>query len=507
MPSFNTSVKTAVLLLTTLLTGLLPADVYCRNLPSASRLALGGGTAYLSGPEAHFVNPANLMIRTHHRNRQLKLGGGVLAATEGFDPTRPMDLVDRMDLLFVPGRTTGNSEALEIVPVVTDAPLKYRLHHHYDVTPFAFTWMNVHSARSLSFRSRGISSSEISHSWFHRDDRPAQESEELNRHIRDRYAVYHEVSLAFASEVTMYNRWYSGLNTLLFGIAPKVLIGGMHWDLTYESHYHAEDGQWRNTKNLQGNTAGPFSSYLSDLMYSSDHAGAFNSNIPPHANLITSGVGFGFDAGVTYIIPIGGDITLSPHIRHPLRRSLRFSFSLTDIGVIYYFENARKVTTAEISRLYNELPDHHERYTGKPADFFQFITADSVENAVMDQLIADPVSFYTRQLPTELNMGTVLQYDLISLMIDASYRLNPNDFEKDKWRGSAGLVLRMFRYFPLMASIQMDPNHNLSFGAGAGMDFGFFSLTGATRLFQDRSDGTEDWLGQAISVMELKIRF
>jgi hypothetical protein len=481
--------------------------LHAQMIATPDQIALGGGVAYSTGLSAHFNNPANLMVRKGHRRHEITLGLGGVHRSTGVSVRNAMNLPDEVLPYFIP-------EYPEPSPMVTPADLERYFHasdrfhqtHSYEVIPVGYTWTGKNRAYSIAMRSRGISSFEFNSNWFESADESSEAEAVFVRFLNDNYQVHHEISFAMAREVTMINQWQAGLNTLYIGLAPKVLFGGMHSRTRYRSEYHAVDEGWQNSVFMEVQTSGDMTRYLEDLLATGNAAMAYNNRISPSSSLNTSGIGIGLDAGLTYIIPLGDDISLSPHSEEPLRKSLRLSVALTDLGAIHYSGNPGDWASRTVIRTYPDIQGNQMRYHGKPGELLRYIQDDSVEESVMDNLNRTDDTAFSIQLPTEVHLGAALQYRFFASVIDLNYRFNSPDFRTDGWRVSTGAEIRPLRFLPLMGSFQLNPGGETAIGAGMGLDVGYIRASGAVRFFRtDEEDAS--WYVNSISALSLQVRF
>ncbi len=476
-------------------------------IATPDQIALGGGVAYSTGLSAHFNNPANLMIRKDHRRHEVTVGLGGVYRSTGISVRNTLNLPDEVLPYFVP-EEPGSST------LVTDAELERyfygsdRFHqtHSYDMIPVGFTWSGENRAYSIALRSRGISSFEMNKNWFESASGSSGSQAGFVRFLNESYQVHHEVSFAMAREVTMINQWQAGLNTLYVGLAPKLLIGGMYSRARYRSEYQAVEEGWQNSGFMEVQMAGDMTRYLDDLLASGNAAMAFRDRVSPSSNLNVSGLGLGLDAGLTYIIPLGDDISLSPHSEEPLRKSLRFSVAIIDLGAIRYSGNPGEWASRTVMRTYPDIQGNQVRFDGKPGEFLRYIHDDSVEEVVIDNLNRIDDSAFSVQLPTEVHVGTALQYRWFASVVDLNYRFNSSDFRTDGWHVSAGAEVRPFHFLPLMGSFQLKPGGDTAVGAGAGLDLGYLRASGAIRLFRTQEEQAR-WNVNSISALSLQIRF
>lgn len=468
---------------------------------------MGGGVTFVEGSAAQFYNPANLMIQTSHRTRQITLGMGGIYYSNGMQIDRFDRFPEQIQPYFMPKnlpQTTAVSDDI-LLQMFSDDDHYYQT-QKYDVIVFGASWQNGSIARSIALRSRGLSSFEMNRNWFHSNAEHLNDGEDFTRYLNENYHVYHELSVGLAREVTMFNRWQSGLNTLLIGLSPKLVFGGMHSEVGFRSEYSPGDGDWQNTKQFYAKAAGDVDRYISDLMISGRADQAFSNHLNPHSNLDINGYGLGLDAGLTYIIPIGNDVSLSPHIHEPLKKSLRFSIAVTDFGMVRFNENPREWNSRSIMRTYQELPETDSRYYGHPGEIFHYLKSDPEEQSVFENIVDNDSQAYVVQLPTEVHLGTAFQYNRFTSVFDMNYRFNSSDFGTNGWHSSLGTELRILRFLPIRGSVQMNADRDFSFGMGAGLNLGFVNLSGAIRIFNP-DHPHKGWYTNSLSVMALNIRF
>ncbi len=478
-----------------------------QTVATPGQTALGGGTAFSTGLSAHFNNPANLMTRQDQRRHQVAAGAGGFYYSTGAALRNPFALYDELLPYFIP-------EDLESVAELDPADRERmffgsdRFHQTqaYEIIPVGYTWTGKNSAYSLAFRSRGISSFEMNRNWYENALEGEDTEATFLRYMNDNYQVYHEISVAFAREVTMVNQWHSGLNTLYIGLAPKLLLGGMYSQIRYRSEYRPDGDIWLNTESMEVQAAGNMNAYLEDLLFSNDPAQASRNHLGSSSNMNTSGYGIGLDAGLTYIIPLGDDTSLSPHSSEPLRKSLRFSIALTDLGAIRYGRNPGEWQTRTVTRPQSQISENSARFDGKPGEFLQYLHENSQESTVLDNLDRTGDSPFTIQLPTELHTGAALQYRWFASMIDLNYRFNSPDFRTDGWRLSLASEVRLLDIIPLTGSVQLNPGGYAAIGAGAGLDLGYLRVSGALRLFRSDEESPQ-WQINSISGLAMQVRF
>jgi hypothetical protein len=478
-----------------------------QTIATPGQTALGGGTAFNTGMSAHFNNPANLMIRQDHRRHQVTAGTGGFYYSTGGPLRNPLRLYGDLLPYFVPDDPTV---PVELAPAARDRMFhgtdRYHQTQSYEIIPVGYTWTGKNRAYSLALRSRGIGSFEMNRNWYS-EDHPGEDADvAFVRFLNENYQVYHEASFAFAREVTVVNQWHSGLNTLYIGLAPKILFGGMYSQIRYRSEYQPDGGNWLNTETMKVLAAGDMSAYLKELQFSDNAMMASRNHLGPSSNTNTSGIGIGLDAGLTYIIPLGDDTSLSPYSTEPLSKSLRFSIALTDLGAIRYARNPGEWQSRNVIRPRDDISENSVRYDGKPGELLRYLHDNSFASNVFNNLDRTDESAFTIQLPTEFHAGAAVQYRWFVSMIDLNYRFNSPDFRTDGWRLSLASEVRLLGVLPLSGSVQLNPGGSAAIGVGAGLDLGYFRFSGAVRFFRT-DEVSPEWRVNSISGLALQVRF
>lgn len=471
------------------------------------RIGPGGGTAYQTGVSAQFTNPANLMIPRGGKNNYATIGMASFYDSHGLPLEFFYKIPDDIAPFFLP------DEAPRFLPA-TETALNKRFQDgarhnrllHYDIVPFGYGWMREESARAVAFRSRGFSAFEINRNWHETKSGEPGDFESLTRYLNAWELLFHEISFGFAREVTLFNRWFSGLNTLYAGFSPKVVFAGTHSDTRYSAIYSYEDGNWQNRQELYLRQSGVHRGYLSDLIDSGSSKKAFRDNMSRFSSVTLHGYGAGLDAGLTYIIPLGSDLALSPFVQEPLRKSIRFSISFTDLGMIRYHHQAHKSETSLEEKTSEPVVSPY-LYDGKPGDFFAYLYADSSAKNLLSDIDTTTLSGYLGHLPAQCHLGTLFQYKRVVLSLDFSYLFGLQELQPSGWHSSFGTEIRPFAFLPLQFSIQRNADGDFAYGTGAGLDFSFLHLGAAMTLFQDKTNESTDELVNRFSFLSMEIRF
>ncbi|MEX1136886.1 MAG: DUF5723 family protein [Balneolales bacterium] len=455
---------------------------------SQQSISMGGGASYITGPAANFYNPANLMIRDNIRPNKLILAQGGFYLSEGIkaeDLTQDYigfgDYFTNFDATK-PRPDYSSSEILQL-RFSNDNSI-FSNSARFDIIAFGFSFTRKQHAFSLALRSRSTNSFEISRGWYDDTFQSSGQEDKLERTLRQNVQTYHELSLGFAREVSMVNGWIPGLNRLYFGIAPKLMVGGMFFDGDYTSTYFRDQG---------GNDMQYTSQYSARSVADKQPSLAPKSDASSSTNLMTgqrqslfepTGTGVGLDVGLTFVMSLDDDNSLAPKSDGPLRKSLRFSVSMTDIGFISYNEQPLVLRTSSDTTRAASTPENiHRDFTGQIGEFTSFISEKSDKSESLGAATSVEKKF-NYKLPAALHLGSALQYNRFLVAVDAEYQISPVRFDQQGWHTRVGTEFRLLKFIPLRSGITLNPSMETTLGIGAGIDAGLWEVSVATQLKQ-----------------------
>ncbi len=471
---------------------------------TAENMALGGGgTAYLTGFEALFVNPANLYIQEKNYNLQISL----LQGGAYFDSAVPIqnnnDRFSRFRTSLLPYNdlnenrliTDGDRNSILDRNYPGERAVSY-LHSKTDLYWLGMKWNRADRSYALALRTRTMSSYEIGRGYFSAD--PVERNGEMviDRSFRHQYQVLNELSFGYAESFTFLNGLITRLSEFIVGIAPKVVLAGPHLDSEYFNVYTAvgeADGWQREARfnqlgsgffsasgaqELLSGTASPLESSFSDL---------FNP----------SGVGIGLDIGITYLITFGSDLSVLRRQDVPTEKSLRFSFSINDLGALHHFRNPRMLSMPEIDESTVPEEELSELYfQGAPNEhqFFLNQFSDSPYNMV-DSVVDGS---YETLLPTTINAGALFQISRLKMMGDISYNIARSRFSPNLPVTYLGVELRPLTFLPLRAGTRLAPGLQGYYSFGGAIETTYFDLTAAVQLKSRNIGPTTEILGASL---------
>lgn len=466
----------------------------------------GGGTAYLTGYEALFVNPANLFIQEKNYKLQITLlqGGyyfdSLLPVNGNHDRfNRYRDVIHHYD----PARgiiTLDDESRNQLLErSFNDTRIKGEFSILTDFTWLGLKWVRPERSYALAMRTRMASRYEIGRGNFTSIPNELNGNILLDQSLRQRYEVFHELSFGFAESFTYLNGLAPKLSEFIIGAAPKIVVAGSHIDALYTNRYefNNENGFWNQDLGFQQTSSGAVSDYAEEVFI---HAGTpSESPVYSLSDLLQpSGIGAGLDIGITYLITFDDDLSMLRHQNEPTEKSLRISFSVTDLGAIYHFKSpltieseSVDIDTNRISQptpyLYQGAPNEHISFLSRLEDF-----------QILNQSITSQSKSFETLLPLTVNTGGLLHYKRLKVMGDLSYSIIQSAFRPSGFSSYLGIEVRPLQYLPIRAGTRLAPHLQGFYSLGTGVETGWFDLN-ASFLFKSKNNTpTSEILGASV---------
>ncbi|MEX2639920.1 MAG: DUF5723 family protein [Balneolales bacterium] len=469
--------------------------VHAQPVLSQQTVSMGGGSGYITGPAANFFNPANLMIRDKLRRNRLVLGQGGFYLSEGVAAADLLNEYNAFEARFsrYNGRNTHQDYSSEEILQrrFPDDNTTFAATARYDVLAFGISFLREDYAFSLALRSRSSNAFELNRGWYDPALPAGDDGEMLERKLRQNLQTYHEISFGLAGEVTLINGMMPGMNKLYFGIAPKLVAGGLFFKGDYSSVHFRESGEGPM----------PYAREFSASGMLSRSAGSF-SEASGSSLLETAGLGLGLDVGFTFIKGLDDDVSLAPGSGETLRKSLRFSLSMTDIGFVSYKEQPVLLNTRNDAGASGSSPPEFTgwRFIGQVGEFADFIGGNAGDATVQTSAGEKRV---TQKLPAAVHLGTVFQYNRLMASVDLEYELNPVHFHKQGWQTSFGAELRLLNILPIRSGVSFSPAMDPLVGLGVGFDADIWEFSIAAQ-FKKGYDDRVHTIGLAVAALQFR---
>lgn len=451
--------------------------------------------SFVSGSSALALNPANIALPVYRMNHELMLGsikGGLhqgIAIENSFGELQGfyqdwflIDPLQMSNRTFVEGASGGEN---------------FNMVYH-DVVPLGFTRRNSSFTWGISVRTRSYNASYQNEGWYSPEQQAISD-----RRMKQRMLTFHEIGVGYARPLEMVAGWRSGLNTVILGFNSKFIAGGLYADAEYHSRYISDENEKvQQSATMTSVSTGALKESVDQMMHGQESGLAYSSAVTDYSMYEVLGYGAGLDVGVTWVIAFGDDAALAPGKDEALRRNLRLSVSVNDIGAIYYGDEIDHAAGSGSTLM--DMPESSPYvFEGRPGELHRYIDAHPSENKIYQSLeYQEPVEWV--QLPTTLNLAGSLHFDRFMLGADARYQFHDYNYFERGWHVRLTSESTFLRFFPIRSSIILDPGFNPAFQFGAGLDFGYVDLSFDARIISD--SGGRMYLRE-FGVGMVKIRF
>jgi hypothetical protein len=474
----------------------------------------GAGVASSKGLASSGHNPANLMLFEREQRWEFRIGNAMARNKHGFDLSATGLPADHLHAYFfssVPPvfPSTGSPEKLRS-SWFPDETTTFGNHLNASVMTAGLSYTGRRFGISIAHYIRASNIYDVDRGWY--DTTPVQ-IDNLNiiqRDIRLNTSLRHEIGVAVAWEYDLLSGWLSDLGKIIIGIHPKVILPIHHGNVNIHSLYSvSDDGQNSivHSSRLNSTTTGELTAHYMEGI--ANIRNAMPVELYPSQSILGSfsGIGGGFDAGITYVIGLGRDISLISTNRDPLRNSFRLSFSITDIGIISHTKSIVRLRSPLTLTLLNSdkfPPDSNTEFTGNPYSLIHFLNASQEQNLFSNAEEGDsgPVRVL---LPGRLQLGSAIQYGPVLIAAELQYQAGSNQLESSYMSYHVGTELGVIGFMPLRWGMIFQAGEPIMYTAGFGLDFKYFALNiGASMITDDSGNGI---LPTAAATSGLEIRF
>lgn len=467
---------------------------------TAENMALGGGgTAYLTGYESLFVNPANIYITEKSYSYQLSLFQGAYY----YDSLLPINNNLQRLNRFREGANfydPANNRLLEnesmredlVERSFGDNHSSRQLTTQSDIYWVGIKWVRPKRSYAVSLRSRFASQYELGRGFYSSSPIHRGGSFEFNQSFRHRYQSLHELSIGYAESFTYLNGLIPQLSEFIIGIAPKIVLSGAYLDSSFDNTYHleTEGGFWVRELAYHQQTSGVLSEQA--RQYFAHQSPDLNPELHSFSDLFQpTGIGLGLDIGLTYLITFGDDLSVLRRQDDPTDQSLRISFSVTDLGAVYHrttpyeFQSVPKtITTEQTSSVYRSV------YGGSINEHYRLLT--EFGNELEFEAETDNAENFSVLLPTSIHTGALFQYRRLKLMGDLSYSIARSAFNNAGLISYFGMEIRPVRSIPLRTGTRIGGGLPGYFSFGTGFETNRFDLNAAVQVKTRNSGPTSE---------------
>jgi len=477
---------------------------------TSQSLAMGsGGTAYVDGYHANFVNPANLMLDIHRNNTQVGL------ASFGFKAGGSLANISVYNEYLTTGQLIAGDTRSDMLEAWfgSNSANSRELSTTFSISPIGFSHRGSNQAFSLASRARVTEDFAINKGMaelltYGLDSEKFGNPTPVD--FSSNTVVFSEISLGYARHldfVKIPDLLFAKDIQLFVGVAPKYLFGVYTANLDFNSTLQINNGSDGSNFSINHQfdyslqTIGELSRQLQsyETAYNQNSEAEFGDYVDigdAASNDLGSAqaTGFGLDLGGTLQMDISS-------VPIPLfvdkKKTLRVSMSLTDLGKLNYDNDASSVY-ADADFTFEGVGNDDD------VDTFFDNLSDSLQSDVYGKFESEGISGITYNLPSMFNFGASLEMGKLLLALDYGKGFNKNGINSDRSVLSLGAQYRLLGFIPLRVGTRVGGYSSASYSAGIGLDFNFLEFTvGASSVANSESSGSA--LGVAWS--GLLIRF
>jgi len=454
----------------------------------------GGGTAYTTSYEALFINPANLQLREKTYRMQVS----VLESGSYFNsPLQVKNAINRIENYEQTLRTSGADDF-----TLTEDSRESILNRHFAtgrlnrefqsssvVNWIGVKWFREERSYAFSVRSRQASRYTIGRGFYDNSPIESGDIEVIDRSLSHQFQTLHEISFGYSESFSFLSGLFPNISRFIIGVAPKVVLSGPTYSTNHTDFYSREDesSSWVRENSYSFESTGVFSDHAERLQAGRDpfnEGGGINS-----MSELTepTGVGAAIDLGITYLFTFGSDLSLIRRGEEPTEKSLRVSLSLTDLGMIHYFEQPFRADTGPVEPEFADPVGLSDTYfTGGILQDFNFLS-NGMDHPLRSATNQNRDN-YQSLLPASIQTGILFQINRVKMMGDIRLGLNDSAFQSSKFMSFIGAEVRPLSFLPLRAGTRIATDLPGYYSFGAGIETRYFDLNAAIQ-FRSTSKG------------------
>jgi len=428
-----------------------------RFLSSRNAAMAGGGVSYVTGFEANFINPANLMLRQGRRTKN-QIG---LASLNVSLQSSLLD-IPKYNETFTTGRVIGVEETADYFGSYEDSQTTG---FQIDAVPIGYAGTFEKFAISAAFRGRQLTNFNFNRglgelALLNLNPDAFSTARPVNFGLLT--TTFGEFSVGFAMPV--WNGEFKGKRIEVFaGIAPKLIVGANFARVDLNSTLRVDPITNQNPEiqhDFSYSYMTSFATLNADIeRYISDRNSLGNDiSLGDYVDdfeagdLSANAMGFGLDLGLTAKIDLDE------------KQSLTLGFSITDIGSITFSEGVSEFGASDVFSFrgfdYTSLTDNDDYLE-------QF--SDSLSNDIYGIQNLNGTSF-GYALPTLTSLAVTYQRgNSLMLSMDLMLGANNSGMNSKNLAMALGVEYRPLRWLPLRGGVRMGGvsfSNVLSFGTG-----------------------------------------
>lgn len=449
---------------------------------NARNLSLGGGgTAYMTGYESAFINPANLGLFRGNNQILIGLPGDISIKAGG-----SLANVTTYNKYFTKGLTFDESTANNILnDWFGSSQTKMKdIGANVDIVPLAFVHKTGNTSYGLALRFRTLANVSVNKGMagliLHGMD--------SNYFANGRPVNFTQTSYSVAELAFSYSRklnlggFLPENQAVYIGVTPK-LIGGISYEnADFQSNLKIMGDslvqhQFKYTVNTVGALSDDMQKFYQQRMDPNQSPNFDDLKPQDMFRGGLKGTGFGLDLGVTYIYNF--DTSYQPYTSNTHGAFLTLSASVTDIGSVKFKKNAMQFV-ADNSISWDGLKPSKEeinsKYNGSTSDYIDHVLKDSIATDIYGSFVPNKVTKLRVGLPATIHLGAYLKYGKFGFTFDTGKGMNNYGMNSTNGYMVTGLEYYFFSFLPLRVGYLLGGKTSNSFSVGTGLEFRNFQF-------------------------------
>ena len=466
------------------LAGLMVPLAKAQNLFNSARsMALGsGGTAYVTGYQSLFVNPANLGLFRGSKQIMIGLPGDLSVSAGG-----SLANISVYNRYFTRGNAIGPGEVNSIVQQwFGSSPDKmHNMGVDAEVVPIAAAFkFGENTVAGASVRLRALGHVGINQGMAQFMLRGLD-----SQHFNQPRPVNMDQRMMSTAElaVGLSHRFrFMGIipdnQQLWVGATVQIIRGLTYSEGNFQSTLQLTDSSLVHKFNYTLQSVGSMTDELNRF-----YQQRIDPTMQPHLSDIrfrpfggggmSKGTGYGLDIGATYLISFDNEFNSGKHAVP--EKSLVLSAAITDIGSVRFNQNSATFQGKGTFQWNGFQPDYNyidARYDSSFTNYMNYVVKDSIASDVYGAYSPVSKSAITAKLPTSIHFGAYLNLHRLGLMVDAGKGYNSYGMNSDRPYVSVGAELYPFSFLPIRAGYRFGGKTSNSFGLGTGLEFRNFKI-------------------------------
>jgi hypothetical protein len=461
------------------------AQAQSTHLTSQSLGLGGGGTAYIDGYHANFVNPANLMLGSEDKPRvSLGILGGLSTNMGG-----PLVNISVYNTYFTTGDVIEGDLADEALTkwFGSDPSRLKRFGVQTDFIPIGLSYRSDDWGIGLAIRSRLLANAGINKGFAQLGILGFQgdvfaDGQPVNFSFKA-MSMY-EVSAGYSMKLMEIESLFGIAENIKIyaGVAPKLLLGANSTEIDFNSVLtldgpssdEIEEIRHQFTYSLQ--TTGELSNQLLNYYnarQTQDETPEFGDYVDPVAEdfygIKASGLGVDLGGTIEMDLNLPG---IGAFFRGP--EHLQVGLSITDLGGLSFTENIARFE-ADDEFVWRGFDFDEERideeFDGDRNEYINHVLQDSIANEIYGSYAPQDISKITRTLPARINFGSRLTLNKLSVSLDFASGFNHTGTNSKRLTMSTGVEYDLLGFLPLRVGVRTGGYSSTSYSAGFGLDF------------------------------------